>query len=324
MTAAVRRTARPRSAFTLIELLVVIAIIAVLIALLLPAVQQAREAARRTQCKNHLKQIGLALHNYHDTFGRFPPGYVQVDLTNANTHLRHGWGAMILPYLDQAPLYAALQFSLDGPLAPWKNELPAWKCPSDPDSLGLASWDSATAGSCSGTPTIPLSSPCTSSADQTSCTANLGCTWTPSTSTSNAFAAKASYVATYGETALSSTVKGKGVFFGNSSIGIRDMTDGTSNTFVTGERDMKFGQAVWAGVHYATSSGGNVGNGKFVLGDAVAGPNSRVATGFGSRHTGGCHILMGDGAVRFISENINLATWQMLSQVSDGGIVGEF
>ena len=324
MTVTVRRPARSRPAFTLIELLVVIAIIAVLISLLLPAVQQAREAARRTQCKNHLKQIGLALHNYHDTANKFPPGYVQVNLADPLTHLRHGWGAMILPYLDQTPLYATLIFTANGPEAPWRNELAAWKCPSDPEIAGLASWDSSTAGSCGGTPTIPLSSPCASAADLTACTANAGCAWTPSTTTSAAFAAKASYVATYGETAVSSTVKGKGLFFGNSAIGIRDMTDGTSNTFVTGERDMRFGQAVWAGVHYATSSGGNVGNGKFVLGDTVVGPNSRVATGFGSRHTGGCHILLGDGAVRFISENINLATWQMLSQASDGGIVGEF
>ena len=320
MTVADRRVARSRPAFTLIELLVVIAIIAVLIALLLPAVQQAREAARRTQCKNNLKQIGLALHNYHDTYNRFPSGYVQVNLADPNTHLRHGWGAMILPYVDQAPLYATLLFSLDGPQAPWKNELPAWKCPSDPDTQGMATWDSGTAGSCSGTPTIPLSSPCTSSADQTSCNTNLGCTWTPSSTSTNILGAKASYVATYGQLALDPVVKGKGLFFGNSGLGIRDMSDGTSNTFITGERNMKYGQAVWAGVHNVGTSG----NGKFVLGDAVYGPNAPVATGFGSRHTGGCHILMGDGAVRFISENINLATWQTLIQCNDGGIVGEF
>ena len=320
MTVAVRRAARSRPAFTLIELLVVIAIIAVLIALLLPAVQQAREAARRTQCKNNLKQIGLALHNYHDTANKFPSGYVQVDLADYTKHVRHGWGSMILPYLDQAPLYATLLFSIDGPQAPWKNELPAWKCPSDPNTQGLASYDSSTNGSCSGTPINPLGAPCGTSADQASCTANLGCNWTPSTTSTNVFAAKASYVATYGQLALDPLVKGKGLFFGNSGLGIRDMSDGTSNTFVTGERDMKYGQAVWAGVHWV----GTAGNGRFVLGDAVAGPNARVATGFGSRHTGGCHILMGDGAVRFISENIDLATWQMLIQCSDGGVVGEF
>lgn len=316
MTVAVRRVPRSRLAFTLIELLVVIAIIAVLIALLLPAVQQAREAARRTQCKNHLKQIGLALHNYHDTYNRFPSGYVQVNLADPATHVRHGWGSMILPYVDQAPLYATLLFSLDGPQAPWKNELPAWKCPSDPDTQGMATWDSSTNGSCGGT---SLLGSCTQP-DQATCTAQVGCVWTPSSASTNILGAKASYVATYGQLALDPLLKGKGLFFGNSGLGIRDMSDGTSNTFITGERNMKYGQAVWAGVHNVSTSG----NGKFVLGDAVYGPNAAVATGFGSRHTGGCHILMGDGAVRFISENINLATWQTLIQCSDGAVVGEF
>src|SRR5689334_25410189 len=106
-----------RRAFTLIELLVVIAIIAVLIALLLPAVQQAREAARRTQCKNNLKQIGLALHNYHDTFRLFPPGYVD---RNGNPNLTPdndlgpgwGWAAFLLPYIDQSPLYSPINFNV--------------------------------------------------------------------------------------------------------------------------------------------------------------------------------------------------------------------
>src|SRR5688572_27253249 len=97
---------RSRRGFTLIELLVVIAIIAVLIALLLPAVQQAREAARRMQCKNNLKNIGLAFHNYHDTAQFFPMSYM-VDVGNFNAH---GWGTMILPYLEQGNLYAKYDF----------------------------------------------------------------------------------------------------------------------------------------------------------------------------------------------------------------------
>ncbi|MFG0295400.1 MAG: DUF1559 domain-containing protein, partial [Maioricimonas sp. JB045] len=107
-----------RRGFTLIELLVVIAIIAILVALLLPAVQQAREAARRSQCKNNLKQIGLALHNYHDTHGSFPPGYIAryvsaTDPASAETGPGFAWGTMILPFLDQSPTYNQLNFSLD-------------------------------------------------------------------------------------------------------------------------------------------------------------------------------------------------------------------
>src|SRR5262245_28330257 len=106
-----KKVIRP-TAFTLIELLVVIAIIAVLIALLLPAVQMAREAARRTQCRNHLKQIGLALHNYHDTFGLFPPGGIWPQNSNPawswdewNWHKTPGAFVLILPYLDARAVY---------------------------------------------------------------------------------------------------------------------------------------------------------------------------------------------------------------------------
>ena len=105
-----RSVARGRAAFTLIELLVVIAVIAVLIALLLPAVQQAREAARRTQCKNNLKQLGLALHNYHDTYSCFPPGWLNDPVLMTNTAdamntARYAWGALLLPFIEQSNIY---------------------------------------------------------------------------------------------------------------------------------------------------------------------------------------------------------------------------
>ena len=129
---------RARRGFTLIELLVVIAIIAILIALLLPAVQQAREAARRASCKNNLKQIGLALHNYHDVHSAFPSGWIGVTNEQPSVLGASGfaWGTMVLPYLDQGPLYG--KFNLSNPLDASPNRalitqhLTVYQCPSDP------------------------------------------------------------------------------------------------------------------------------------------------------------------------------------------------
>ena len=131
-----------RRGFTLIELLVVIAIIAVLISLLLPAVQSAREAARRAQCVNNLKQIGLAMHNYHDTVGSFPPGGINGSDSWAGTWW--DWPAFILPQMEQAPLYNAINFSLqninqldanaanDPQVTVWRSVISSYLCPSDP------------------------------------------------------------------------------------------------------------------------------------------------------------------------------------------------
>ncbi|OYW13961.1 MAG: hypothetical protein B7Z55_16195, partial [Planctomycetales bacterium 12-60-4] len=128
-----------RRGFTLIELLVVIAIIAILIALLLPAVQQAREAARRSQCVNNLKQLGLAIHNYHDNFNAFPPGWIGVTNRTPDTEGNSGfaWGAHLLPQLDQSPLYGRLNFNREcyDPAfnaVAMSTVLPAFRCPSDP------------------------------------------------------------------------------------------------------------------------------------------------------------------------------------------------
>lgn len=134
-----------RKGFTLIELLVVIAIIAILIALLLPAVQQAREAARRSTCKNNLKQLGLAFQNYHDTHRTFPPCYVDQLTSSAHTGNNLGWGAFLLPFMDQAPLYQKISGSgamdvfwdtitdmTDNNTGYARVIIPAFNCPSDP------------------------------------------------------------------------------------------------------------------------------------------------------------------------------------------------
>ncbi|MCP4508676.1 MAG: DUF1559 domain-containing protein, partial [Fuerstiella sp.] len=202
-----RHRAFHRHGFTLIELLVVIAIIAILIALLLPAVQQAREAARRTQCNNNLKQIGLALHNYHDVHKTFPPGWVDQTF---GTSSNWGWAVYLLPQIEQANLYGRLQvgnphslgIALDDPqkLKLMQTPITAFRCPSD---------------------TAPeINDRHTLVSDRQ---------LEISVATSNLVAAAGG-----GDW----TVAGKltGSFGKNSRVNLRDITDGSSNTIVVGER----------------------------------------------------------------------------------------
>ena len=308
-----------RKGFTLIELLVVIAIIAILIALLLPAVQQAREAARRTECRNNLHQIGIALHNYHDVHRTFPPGFIQRDLSNASIHLGFAWGTMILPYLEQLNLYNDLKPHFENPSPPLSQVvLKSWQCPSDDDKEGQASWGNVSMnGSCDdGT-----------SPDPTTCS-GAGGTWNWNESLAlTGYAPKANYVGNYGaagQVSVSST-GGGGVFHANSSVRIRAIEDGTSNTFIAGERYMRAGHATWEAVHFEEDGDTSTGNvyqtqtGRFVMGATGAGrPNNSGAHGFSSPHIGGCFMLMADGAVNFLSENMDANTWNWLGHRNDG------
>jgi len=188
--------------FTLIELLVVIAIIAILVALLLPAVQQAREAARRSQCKNNLKQFGLALHNYHDVHSTFPMG-VTYDTSFAAwwEWSGVGWGARVLPFIDQAPLFNQIRFDVKSPANDGVNAsvksavLPVFRCPSDPGRAPANSHGPTSYVICSGS------------------NANSAAWGGGSTGANN----------------------GRSVLFGNSKTNFRDITDGTSNTMVISE-----------------------------------------------------------------------------------------
>ena len=304
------------SGFTLIELLVVIAIIAILIALLLPAVQQAREAARRSSCKNNMKQIGLAMHNYHDVHNTFPPGYITKtpcstaavwSACNAGELGLYGWGTFVLPNMDQAPLYNILNpgtVTLDQSLAnatkrqALQQPMTVFLCPSDPgpnlndfeaatDNYDFNVTDGTTAYQIARSDYVMV--------------ANAWDSTTP-----------AVYSISYGPA--------RGVGFANSKVRFRDITDGTSNTLLVGERayvyknSNKVGGANALGFSASnntqSSSYARKGNGMAVLGltyngiNAISGGEHDVR-GFSSNHVGGAHFVFCDGSVHFISENID-------------------
>ncbi|PQO28381.1 DUF1559 domain-containing protein [Blastopirellula marina] len=308
-----------RQGFTLVELLVVIAIIGVLIALLLPAVQQAREAARRMQCNNNLKQIGLAIHNYHDTHKSLPAGY-QYDADNLVPI--YGWAVAIMPFMELNNLYETLDpnhiplrqrytssfTATDKQLL--QTRIDAYRCPSDiakdAHEFVFAATDYFYPG------------------------------------TSN-------YVAYGGAGTTSVTLRNNndahGTFYGASYLKFRDITDGTSNTFFVGERDASrvgpsssgfttnFGAAVWAGV----ASRNNAHRPYRTLTHAVYRPNyDYVAAlndesngyngrGVSSLHPGGVNVLLGDGSVQFVSETIeHYYTYRYMVWRNDGNVVSEY
>ncbi len=338
----VKRTAIPRG-FTLIELLVVIAIIAVLIALLLPAVQQAREAARRTQCKNNLKQLGLANHNYHDVANRFP---INEGSVGASTLV------YLLPYIDQAPLYNSLNYTgcwSDGLAGKpptqdtrvmWNNTngtplyrriMPAFQCPTDPGSGTMIT---------TGGQGAPTSYATSMGAQQINC--YNACTL-PFSVDEFALGNAEGNLALPGQ--LSGIVnRGLGAYYPGVPLGtyavwsaaIRDITDGTSNTILMGEVRQSCGTSVgtsWGWTHpdslwYATTAPINYNTCPDNPGYSGTNPCMTTcyttAYGFKSKHTGGAQFVMADGAVKFLSENIDLTTYRRLGGRADGNVVGEF
>ncbi|HEY4262407.1 MAG TPA: DUF1559 domain-containing protein, partial [Schlesneria sp.] len=281
---------RRRAGFTLIELLVVIAIIAVLIALLLPAVQQAREAARRTQCKNNLKQLGLALHNYHDSFNMLP---LEDPVCSGK---RWSWIPMILPYVDQGPLYNSFDFNQ----ASWQGTnfqylqktFPAFLCPSDALSAPLREEENFAA------PTWIVA--------QADYSAVIG-DYINGTGVGNAPA--------YGNTACYVQPRGMISRFA-SSARLRDVTDGLSNTFAVGETigALCITQS-WATENFGTTAHPINFMNASLISSIPTGANPRwdESIGFRSYHVGGAHFLMGDGSVKFVSENIDGTNYRALA-----------
>ncbi|QDT64234.1 DUF1559 domain-containing protein [Calycomorphotria hydatis] len=318
-----------RKGFTLIELLVVIAIIAILIALLLPAVQQAREAARRSQCKNNLKQLGLAMHNYHDSYKMFPAAVYPQGGTVGDW----AWGTMILPFMEQAPLYKNMDVGgqscgafIDTATANPDIDtlaIATYRCPSDPGP------------------------------DQNT---SRQITATAATDTPNC-----NYVGSNTSGHFVDTVDANGVFvFGlfettsgsnkQNRIAIRDIVDGTSNTISVGERCWEFDgasgkiqprAATLIGVDNMAGSGGGTGIMEDVAACATNGATptkaninldvaasvrtgSGSAAGYSSLHVGGAQFALADGSVRLITENVDVTTFQNLADRRDGNVVGEF
>ncbi|MCG6154223.1 DUF1559 domain-containing protein [Rubinisphaera margarita] len=326
------RRFRLRDGFTLIELLVVIAIIAVLVALLLPAVQQAREAARRSSCKNNLKQIGVALHNYHDTFSVLPPGYIvrniapsaMASMETAQNGPGFAWGTMLLPMLEQSALYDNMNFDLNSNQSPnvdnGRQSIATFLCPSDPAPL----------------------------------------TFTVNDGTSDLELASANYVGVMGYGSVSmapGSPMGKGPFYRNSSTRFRDITDGTSQSMLVGERRAEHdfiqgmnavdSNSTWyAAVPNVERPAGMMSmpmmtewQGSLVLGHvgqpAMTTPMSMPAmfhtpnttnhiVNFSSPHQGGMQFVMADGSVHFLSENVYFDTYRSLGTIDDGEVLGEF
>ncbi|QDT99555.1 DUF1559 domain-containing protein [Gimesia aquarii] len=297
-----------RRGFTLIELLVVIAIIAILIALLLPAVQQAREAARRSQCKNNLKQIGLALHNYHGTFSMLPISNPRCPNVGAPVgSKRYGWIPMILPYMDQANIYNAFDFDR----ASWQGNnfqhlqkpYPAFLCPSDPLANEIRDEEFFAA------PTWVVA--------QTDYAAVIG-DYVNSTGVGATPA--------YGNVGCLQPVRGM-IGRWAWSARIRDVTDGLSNTFAIGEciGAMCITQN-WGVQSFGTTAHPINFMNEDLRSNLPSQSNARwdESIGFRSFHVGGTHFLMGDGAVRFVSENIDGATYRGLASRAGGEVLGEY
>jgi prepilin-type N-terminal cleavage/methylation domain-containing protein/prepilin-type processing-associated H-X9-DG protein len=337
------KSSQDRSGFTLVELLVVIAIIGILIALLLPAVQAAREAARRSQCTNNLKQLALALHNYHDTFRSLPPGWIRspaVDDTNM-----WGWSALILPFVEQQPLHDRLRPGpnqlellaaalLNGTsLGVMSEPIDVFRCPSDVGPTANSNRDQFpyAAGAGSGRP-----------------------------ATSNYVAAtdswRTSEVGAAGVCTGQLATAQVGIFRQNSAAKFRDITDGTSNVIALGERRWRIklddgtiytsGAANVFGIRRTndqTHRADQVGCGCPSINVNLAAAGGRKRQGFSSEHPGGATFALADGSVRFISETIQFdagadgtacaddatlcdvdTTWERLLSMQDGNQLGPF
>ena len=313
------KLSKPHSGFTLVELLVVIAIIGILVGLLLPAVQAAREAARRMQCSNNLKQIGLALHNYESSHGALPAGCNGLVNAAGNNFNGHGWTwhASILPYVELTNLYEAVQ-GPDGmgnelgsttsgkPLIVRATVLPLFWCPSQPDVTNGMQKGGYQPSNYNGNMGTRIGN----GNDDCICTgvSNLNDMMTNPWGCMN----------------------GNGIFYVRSRTRFADVQDGLSNTIFVSEVPDSGGDVVGqfsAGCdRKAIFSGGADSNppmemSEFLIAAEGNDPiNGGAEEASGSFHPAGANFLLGDGSVRFLSENMNMPTYQAISTRAGGEI----
>lgn len=331
-----------RIAFTLVELLVVIAIIGMMIGLLLPAVQKIRETASRMKCANNLKQIGLALHNYHDTAGQFPPGYVDGNTGQYSTPDNDigpgwGWAAFLLPQMEQDNLYRQIDFKQ--PVGTGVNlqvslqRLAIYQCPSDGDQEDIDVYDS--------TFSTPIAT--VAHANYVGCNGWLECF----------NGASGNYAGGVGQDGLPGPL-GKacrGLFWRNSRSTFASVTDGLSNTIFVGERSSNHAPSTWTGAiaggrcpawmatqppspgvpppgpAYDNADWGEA----FVLahGNATHLPSADFPifdpdTFYSFHSPGGANFLFGDGSVHFIRSAINPSTYQALCTIAGGELTNDW
>jgi prepilin-type N-terminal cleavage/methylation domain-containing protein len=310
-----------RRGFTLIELLVVIAIIAILIALLLPAVQQAREAARRVQCRNNLKQLGLAVHNYHDTFNMYPSNNPIPIRGSDGRRIHQGpWNIAILPYVDQATVFNSWSFDLSFGEGTNRTLLTkpiqTYKCPSAPTPI-VASFVG-----------IPATSSFTADRDAI----GVGTRYN---------AAVIDYsvpISAHTPPMDAASARVPAVMWQTTRYGIRDVTDGTSNTMLFGEsagfpfrynRRRQVGDNspamghLGAWTRYVTIRSNAAGD-TLYGGNCLINCTNFASTNIYSFHEGGSHIGLADGSVRFLSENVSMDVIFRLMAIQDGLVMPEF
>jgi prepilin-type N-terminal cleavage/methylation domain-containing protein/prepilin-type processing-associated H-X9-DG protein len=345
-----------RRAFTLIELLVVIAIIGILVGLLLPAVQQVRSAAARMQCANNLKQIGLALHSYHDSYKMFPSGYIDGNTSSLLTPDNDvgpgwGWASMILPYLEQGNVYNQINFKVT--VATGVNTqisqmaLPIFQCPADGNQQTCVLWNWNTY------PNPPTT--LVAHGNYVGCNGWLECFNGAGGSDTGGGGSAGN-----GTDGLSGPLgsAGQGIFYRNSHTKITMITDGTSNTIMAGERCSTHSPSTWTGAVPSAMCPAWMATMPFTApytppASAPVGPNGSAYDNadygealvfshcnqthlpnadnpfydpdtFYSLHTGGANFVFADGSVHFLTTGINPLTYQSMATMAGGEVLGDW